>query len=77
MSFSPVIGLTAEEARDELRRTGTRVIEELVTRPPWPGEPEGALRVIAVRATAEGVVLVMAHEGHRRAAQAEGGHRRA
>ena len=77
MSFSPIIGLTAEEAREELRRTGTPVIEELVTRPPWPGEPEGALRVIAVRGSAEGVVLVVAHEGYHRAAPAEGGHRRA
>ncbi|MHB0885020.1 MAG: hypothetical protein ACYC6V_00815 [Bacillota bacterium] len=77
MSFSPVIGLTAEEAREELRRTGTPVIEEMVTRPPWPGAPEGALRVIAVRVAAGGVVLVMAHEGYHRAAPIEGGHRRA
>ncbi len=77
MSFSPVIGLTAEEAREELRRIGTPVIEELVTRPPWPGEPDGSLRVITVREAARGVILVMAHEGYHRAAQAEGGHRRA
>lgn len=77
MSFSQVIGLTAEEAREDLLRSGTRVIEEVVTRPPWPGEPEGALRVVAVRAAAWGVVLVMAHEGYRRAVPVEGGHRRA
>ncbi|MHB8928510.1 MAG: hypothetical protein ACYC9Q_12830 [Bacillota bacterium] len=67
MSFSPVIGLAVEEAREALRRAGTRVIEERVTRPPWPGQPAGALRVIAVRPAEDGVVLILAHEGYRRA----------
>jgi hypothetical protein len=58
--------MEAGEARRELARAAASVIEEQVTKPPWPGEPQGALRVIAARLVEGGVVLILAHDGYRR-----------
>lgn len=61
-----VVGYPESEATTLLEAAGKRV-RVVVTQPPWPGEPQGARRVVRQRLLDGDLVeLTVASEGHER-----------
>ncbi|MDI6895063.1 MAG: hypothetical protein QME70_10800 [Bacillota bacterium] len=63
LSGPPLLwGLSREEARSQARAAGWEV-EEVLTRPPWPGNPAGRAMVVGQRVGDAGrLLLIYAYE---------------